>query len=109
MEDPFACLDAALALQKEIDRGDEPEVVPLQNGDFHVCRRHECPHASIDQDTKQSVCLLSGFTWGATLVIDQDPSWTGKSTSSGDPDALGGVPGESAAHAFANQTDFARV
>ena len=93
MEDPFAELDAALALQEQIDGGyDEPEVVFLANGDFHVCRRHACPHASVDQESKQCVCLLSGATWGGTLVTEHDPNWTGRSTSSGDPDALGGVP-----------------
>lgn len=96
MEDPFAYLEAALALQTEIDSGDEPEVVPLQNGDFHVCKRHECRHATTDQETRQSVCLLSGFTWGSTLVVDHESGWTGRSSSSGDPDALGGVPGTTA-------------
>lgn len=90
--DPFAELDAALELQKEINRGEEPEVVLLEGGDFHVCTFGRCPYASVDQETKQHVCLLSGLTWTGALVAEHDPNWTGRSTSSGDPDALGGVP-----------------
>ena len=70
MEDPFAALDAALALQEQIDDGeDEPYVVFLATGDIHVCKRNACPHASVDQESKQSVCLLSGVTWGGVPVL----------------------------------------
>lgn len=95
MEEEFALLDAAIDLQRQIDGGgeeEEPDVCQLANGDFHVCRRSKCPHASVDQETKQSICLISGLTWGCTLITEHDPSWTGRSTSSGDPDAVGGVP-----------------
>jgi len=90
--DHFAELEAALEYQKEIERGEEPEVVLLEGGDFHVCTFGRCPFASIDQETKQHVCTLSGLTWVGALVAEHDPNWTGRSTSSGDPDALGGVP-----------------
>lgn len=96
-EDPFAWLEAALTYDKETENaesgeGAEEVVCHLANGDFHVCTKHNCPHASVDHESKVQHCRLSGLTWGVAMFSDLDPTWTGRSTSSGDPDALAGTP-----------------
>lgn len=94
----FGLLEEALAYREDEDKcadaesDDRPVVCQLQSGDFHVCSRHSCPYATVDADSRAYMCSLSGLTWGSTMLADIDPSWTGRSTSSGDPDAVAGTP-----------------
>ena len=69
-----------------------PTVVQLSDGDWHVCERECCPHACVDSDNHTYFCSLSGLCWGIEFVGELDPTWTGKSTTTGDPDAISGVP-----------------
>ena len=91
MDDPFKWLEEALAYNEQNDE-DEPIVCYLNGGDFHVCTKDKCPYASVDYESKVHHCTLSGVTWGSTMLSDLDPSWTGRSTSCGDPDCIGGTP-----------------
>lgn len=72
-------------------RGLQPTVVQLADGDWHVCKRERCEFACIDSEHNY-YCSLSGLTWGTEFVGENDPSWTGRSTTTGDPDALSGTP-----------------
>lgn len=95
--DQFELLEEALALQREgehpNDEHDDQTVVScLENGDFHVCRRNTCKFAYFDPDTKMSVCRITGLTWGHQLVEENSATWTGRSSSSNNPDILAGVP-----------------
>jgi hypothetical protein len=69
-----------------------PTVVQLDDGDWHVCERERCPHACIDSDNHTYFCSLSGLCWGTEFVGDANPAWTGRSTTTGDPDAISGIP-----------------
>lgn len=84
-------LDADSESMRKVLKTAEPLVVRLKDGDWHVCQLCNCPHAYIDAD-HQYVCALSGLSWGAEFVGEHDPTWTGRSTTSGDPDAISGIP-----------------
>ena len=68
-----------------------PIVTRLTTGDFHICKGHRCEHITIDGD-RQLVCGISGIVVGSDYIQEHDPQWTGRSTTSGDPDIVGGVP-----------------
>ena len=110
--DAFALLDEALQLRKEEEGDDDdidsealfanpacsrcvrrgvPTLVALSDGDYHVCFGTECPHAVVDRD-KQIVCELSGYVVGAEHKRDGNASWTGRSTTSANPDDSAGTP-----------------
>lgn len=78
-------------------------VVPLDNGQFHVCMGSKCPHVRPGTDNeKHFVCNLSGRVVGAAMSSAHDSSWTGRSCGSADPDmASGAVP----ARAWRNKRD----
>jgi hypothetical protein len=69
-----------------------PTVVQLSDGDWHVCERERCPHACVDIENHAYFCSLSGLCWGTEFVGDSEPTWTGRSTTTGDPDAISGTP-----------------
>lgn len=92
--DPFALLEEALEEErrKELQpRGVQPIVTRLRNGDYHVCHREFCEFATLDED-RQLICAATGILVGQDFVRDHDASWTGRSTTSGDPDVIGGTP-----------------
>lgn len=70
----------------------EPTVVRLSDGDWHVCEREHCPHACVDMENHTYFCSLCGLCWGTELLGGSDPSWTGRSTTTSDPDAFSGMP-----------------
>lgn len=93
----FDLLDEALALQRNgasvLENNEEPPVVSyLSCGDFHVCWQNHCKFASYDPDTRTSVCMLTGLTWGRDIVTECTPSWTGRSASYGNVEYKSGVP-----------------
>ena len=67
-------------------------VVPLPDGGVHVCFGPRCPHVISSRGDQQLVCTVSGFAFGSETVTEHDPTWTGRSTTSGDPDVIGGTP-----------------
>lgn len=102
--DLFGYLDLALAERRKAN-GDLAEndeggvgaeqdgiVVPLADGDVHICKGGRCPHVRATKGDHQLVCTLSGITFGSDCMLDSDPTWTGRSTTSGDPDAVAGTP-----------------
>jgi hypothetical protein len=95
--DEFDLLDEALALQEDVDsmlphNEDPPVVSCLPSGDFHVCWRNRCKFKSYDPETKTSVCMLTGLTWGRDIVAEINPAWTGRYNSSSNVDGISGVP-----------------
>lgn len=70
---------------------DMVEVVELGNGDWHVCKGKRCQYITIDAD-RNYVCSISGLSFCAEFAESSDACWTGRSTSSGDPDHVGGTP-----------------
>ena len=61
------------------------------NGDVHVCFGMHCPHVTLDHE-KNWVCAASGNVVGIECAREQDPSWTGRSTGSANPDDAAGTP-----------------
>lgn len=61
------------------------------NGDVHVCFGTNCPHVTLDR-YKHWVCMASGNVVGVECARDQDPSWTGRSMGSVNPDDTAGTP-----------------
>jgi len=61
------------------------------HGDVHVCFGMHCPHVSLDHE-KNWVCGASGNVVGIECAREQDPSWTGRSTGSANPDDAAGTP-----------------
>ena len=64
---------------------------PLADGDFHMCFGLQCDQLSLDSD-RQLVCMATGLVVGTEHARDLDPSWTGRSTGSANPDDHAGTP-----------------
>tara|TARA_B100000963_G_scaffold348331_1_gene355769 strand:+ start:96 stop:1388 length:1293 start_codon:yes stop_codon:yes gene_type:complete len=62
-----------------------------ERGDTHVCFGLQCPHVCLDKEHNW-VCSVSGRVVGIECSRDQDPSWTGRSTGSANPDDTAGTP-----------------
>ena len=67
-------------------------MVALPGGGFHMCRGPQCPHIVVTGTDKSLVCQLTGIAWGTEIIAEHDAAWTGRSTTSGDPDCLSGTP-----------------
>lgn len=63
----------------------------LANGDVHVCYGSSCRFAELDRE-KNWICGLSGDVVGIEHSASYDPTWTGRSSGSANPDDLGGGP-----------------
>ena len=61
------------------------------HGDIHVCFGTQCSFASLDRENNW-VCAASGRVVGVECSREQDPSWTGRSTGSANPDDSAGTP-----------------
>ena len=61
------------------------------NGEVHVCFGTQCKYASLDRE-KNWVCCATGRVVGQECTREQDPSWTGRSTGSANPDDSAGTP-----------------
>jgi len=72
-------------------RSGKPEVVLLGNGDYHVCFGCQCSEVRMDRE-RQLVCDVSGHVVGKECSRGEDPSWTGRSTASANPDDASGAP-----------------
>jgi hypothetical protein len=68
-----------------------PEVFELPDGDFHVCFGMACRDVVLGKD-QQYVCAVSGLHAGSEHMRENDSSWTGRSTTSGNPDDTAGIP-----------------
>lgn len=100
--DYFALLDQAIeertrdqlgcADDEPVEQEDDSVMVHLQNGGFHMCSPRTCPYIIIEGSDKSVVCALCGISWGSEIVGEHDAQWTGRSTTSGDPDAVAGTP-----------------
>lgn len=64
---------------------------PLADGDFHMCFGLQCEHLSVDRE-RQLVCTITGLVVGVEHAREHDPSWTGRSTGSANPDDHAGTP-----------------
>lgn len=60
-------------------------------GDVHVCFGQQCPHVRLDREHNW-VCSLTGRVVGIECSCENDPSWTGRSTGSANPDDTAGTP-----------------
>ena len=60
-------------------------------GDVHVCFGAQCPHVRLNKEHNW-VCCISGRVVSIECSRDQDPSWTGRSTGSANPDDTAGTP-----------------
>jgi len=93
--DFYALLDEALAEthpdELEPNMSQHPLVTMLNDGDWHVCYRHECPHAMVDSE-RNVLCGLTGIVFGFNPISEHDSAWTGRSTTNGDPDTIAGTP-----------------
>ncbi len=72
-------------------RRGRPMVFPIGNGDYHVCFGADCPEAVLDKE-RQLVCGITGIVICKECAQSEDASWTGRSTSSADPDDSAGMP-----------------
>ena len=66
-------------------------VVEMPDGDVHVCHGVHCEYAEVAKD-RSVVCTLTGRVVGVEHRRESDPSWTGRSTSSSNPDDHAGTP-----------------
>lgn len=62
-----------------------------EQGDVHVCFGQQCPYVRLEKE-QNWVCSLSGRVVCVECSRDQDPSWTGRSTGSANPDDTAGTP-----------------
>ena len=60
-------------------------------GEVHVCFGPQCPHIQLDREHNW-VCGISGRVVAIECSRDHDPSWTGRSTGSANPDDSAGTP-----------------
>lgn len=71
-------------------------VVPLGNGQFHVCLGHKCVYAQQSYDSERNItCSLSGRVISQCIEQAHDASWTGRSVGSADPDMVSGSASKS--------------
>ena len=77
---------------KRMRSGCPMHIVRLSDGDYHVCFGLTCRDAVIEKN-RQVVCTVSG------MIVGNDPAphfgdggWTGRSTTSANPDDSAGVP-----------------
>lgn len=91
-------LDALLVPQDGVDPEDVLQglesgerVVRLADGDFHVCKGCSCEFVTMDSE-KNLICSITGMQVGTEGVCEFDARWTGRSTTSANPDDVGGTP-----------------
>lgn len=73
------------------EQGQTGSFVPLPDGDFHVCLGVNCPFATIDR-MRNIFCTLTGHFVANQAEREHDATWTGRSTTSSNPDDHAGVP-----------------
>ena len=69
-------------------RTGKPTITQTSDGDFHVCFGLQCPHAELRRG--YWTCAITGHL-GVELKGSSDPSWTGRSTGSANPDDAAGA------------------
>ena len=89
--DEQVCLSIAGTSQHAALEMAGSKVYKLPDGDFHVCIGYNCPHVVLDNNHVLT-CRLSGMCVGETLTREHDASWTGRSTTSANPDDTAGMP-----------------
>ena len=86
----FLFEEYAKSLELEnIEEADYGKVIPLSNGDVHLCKGENCPHLILNEELFY-VCSLSGCIVSCTKI--RDDLSTGRITGSADPDANAGEP-----------------
>lgn len=93
-DDWLACEEEAVDLFTNNERKvlcGKPTFTLDANGDVHVCFGMHCPHVTLDRD-KNWVCGACGNVVGVECARENDPSWTGRSTGSANPDDTAGTP-----------------
>lgn len=71
-------------------RTGKPTITQTSDGDFHVCFGLQCPHAELRRG--YWTCAITGHHLGVEPKVSSDPSWTGRSTGSANPDDAAGTP-----------------
>ena len=71
-------------------RTGKPTITQTSDGDFHVCFGLQCPHAELRRG--YWTCAITGHHLGVEPKGSSDPSWTGRSTGSANPDDAAGTP-----------------
>lgn len=90
-EDDVEAFGGAYAGARERVCTERAVVVEMPDGDVHVCHGVHCEHAEVAPD-RSIVCTLTGRVVGVEHRRESDPSWTGRSTSSSNPDDHAGTP-----------------
>lgn len=90
-EDDVEAFGGAYAGARERVCTERAVVVEMPGGDVHVCHGVHCEHAEVAQD-RSIVCTVTGRVVGVEHRRESDPSWTGRSTSSSNPDDHAGTP-----------------
>ncbi len=90
-EDDVETFGSAYAGARERVCTERAVVVEMADGDVHVCHGVHCEHAEVAPD-RSIVCTLTGRVVGVEHRRESDPSWTGRSTSSSNPDDHAGTP-----------------
>jgi hypothetical protein len=72
-------------------RQGRPLLLPIGDGDYHLCFGKSCRHVEMDRD-RELVCTISGLVVGRDCKLGEDSSWTGRSTASANPDDAAGTP-----------------
>ena len=90
-EDDVEAFGGAYAGARERVCTERAVVVEMSDGDVHVCHGVHCEHAEVARD-RSIVCTLTGRVVGVEHRRESDPSWTGRSTSSSNPDDHAGTP-----------------
>jgi hypothetical protein len=90
-EDDVEAFGGAYAGARERVCTERAVVVEMPDGDVHVCHGVHCEHMEVAPD-RSIVCTLTGRVVGVEHRRESDPSWTGRSTSSSNPDDHAGTP-----------------
>ena len=83
--------DAVFENPKRKIRTGAPKFCINVDGDVHLCFGQQCEHAVLDREHNW-ICAISGEVIGTECSGEKDPSWTGRSTGSANPDDCGGTP-----------------
>ena len=74
-----------------VDQAEKITYTVDAKGDVHVCFGSKCQYAVLGHEN-QYICSASGRVVAIEHQAESDPSWTGRSSGSANPDDLSGTP-----------------
>ena len=72
-------------------RTGKPTFTQLTRGDIHLCFGMQCSEVTLTRE-RSWVCKFTGAVVGVEHSRESDPSWTGRSSGSANPDDSAGTP-----------------